>query len=108
MKNSVIDFNTLSNVSIYKETYLEAKSKNKLDIVSASILVFKSCVGIGYFSYPFIFSKAGASLGTLLSIFICYFSTYGMYSLARNSRITESKLLPPGKKVNDYNGKTLP
>lgn len=53
----------------------------KLDGVAAFLVLFKSCVGLGIFSYPYAYGKAGSVYGGLLSVFVCYITTYGMYRL---------------------------
>ena len=68
-------------------------------------MLFKSCVGMGFFSYPYIFSLAGVWLGTLLSLILCYLSTYGMYSIARVTSLVEDEDFKYGEMINDYNSK---
>ena len=76
-------------ISIYSNTHAQAKQEGKLSGIAAFFMLFKSCVGMGFFSYPFIFSLAGVGLGTILSVMLCYLSTYGMYSIARVSTLVE-------------------
>jgi amino acid permease len=57
------------------------KQEEKLSGFSAFLVLFKSCVGLGIFSYPYAFGKAGYFYGMILSVFICYITTYGMYKL---------------------------
>lgn len=97
----------ISTTTFYEKTYEEDKEENKLELGVASLIMFKSCVGLGMFSYPYIFSLAGIALSTFLSTVICYFTTYGMYCLSYNTRIVETNILKSGKRVNDYNGITI-
>ena len=55
------------------------KGTSKLNNAMAFLMLFKSCVGLGVFSYPFAFSKVGYIWGSVLSMVICYVTTYGMY-----------------------------
>ena len=55
--------------------------KEKITGAAPFFFVFKSCVGLGVFSYPFAMGKVGAIWGSILSVIICYMCSYGMYSL---------------------------
>jgi len=71
-----------TNFSMQKLTFNEFRKKNKLALGPAFFMIFKSCVGLGIFSYPYAFGKAGYFYGGLLCMMICYMTGYGMYSLA--------------------------
>jgi amino acid permease len=68
---------------------LERKDK-KIEGVPAFFVLFKSCVGLGVFSYPYAYAKAGIFFGAILSIFMCYITTYGMYRLTTISSEVEN------------------
>lgn len=57
----------------------------KLNNFMAFLMLYKSCVGIGVFTFPFAFSKVGAIWGSLLSASVCYATTYGMYIMTSTS-----------------------
>ena len=69
---------------------LERQDK-KIDGVPAFFVLFKSCVGLGIFSYPYAYAKAGVAYGAILSVFMCYITTYGMYRLTSISSEVENK-----------------
>ena len=53
--------------------------KKKLGTTATFFVLFKSCVGLGIFSYPYAYGKAGMLYGGILTFVMCYISTYGMY-----------------------------
>ena len=63
-------------------SYSQARSASKLSLFASFFVLFKSTVGLGLFSYPYVFSKVGITYGLTLGLFICYITTYGMYILA--------------------------
>lgn len=69
---------------------LERQDK-KIDGVPAFFVLFKSCVGLGIFSYPYAYAKAGVVYGAILSVFMCYITTYGMYRLTSISSEVENQ-----------------
>lgn len=59
-------------------------------------MLFKSTIGLGVFSNPYVYSKVGIGYGVIFGIFICYITTYGLYCLANlANRIEEEEVLPP-------------
>lgn len=63
-------------------SYNQARSASKLSLFASFFVLFKSTVGLGLFSYPYVFSKVGIAYGLALGVFICYITTYGMFILA--------------------------
>ena len=56
------------------------------------MLIFKSIVGLGLFSYPEPFAQVGYIYGTLLTILGVYLTMYGMTSLTDASlEVEDSK-----------------
>jgi len=87
----------------FKSTdFQQFRNENKLSGAAPYFFVFKSCVGLGVFSYPYAMGKVGAVWGSILSIFICYMCTYGMYSLTLVT-LDVDKRLRGTKKMTDYN-----
>jgi Transmembrane amino acid transporter protein len=80
--------------------------KEKITGAAPFFFVFKSCVGLGVFSYPFAMGKVGAIWGSILSVIICYMSTYGMYSLTRVAVDVDHRLKGM-KEMTDMNGMTI-
>ena len=101
-------FRLSQRLSLYTNTYSQAKQEGKLGGTAAFFMLFKGCVGMGFFSYPYIFSLTGIWLGTFLTISLCYLSTYGMYSIARVSTLIEEQDYKYGEMINDYNSKKTP
>ena len=83
----------------YRETY-------KISNLVAFFMVFKSCVGLGVFSYPYAFGKCGYVYGTILCIVSTYMTGYGMYSLS-NLAATIEKTKFGLKKMHNYNSRRL-
>lgn len=77
------------------------KQEEKISGIAAFLVLFKSCVGLGIFSYPYAFGKVGYIYGSILSVFVCYITTYGMYKLMTISseieKETEEEVL-----IDDY------
>lgn len=77
---------------------------NKISNLAAFFLVFKSCVGLGVFSYPYAFANCGWFYGTILCVLATYMTGYGMYCLSYlASEIEKAKF--GLKKMHNYNGK---
>lgn len=75
-------------IPIERASYEMVRSQHKLGTTATFFVLFKSCVGLGMFSYPYAFSKAGMIYGAILTVVMCYISTYGMYiSLKSAERI---------------------
>lgn len=80
-----------SLVSSYRMSYEDARSKSKIGPLLSGIILFKSCVALGIFNYPYAFGKVGYILGTFLTGFVCYLTTYGMYLMADLTNKLESE-----------------
>lgn len=89
-----------SLLSLNRMTYNQARSGGKLNMFAAFFLLFKSTVGLGLFSYPFVFSKVGIGYGIIFGLFICYITLYGIFTLAHLSNKLEDGLFTP--KINSY------
>ena len=67
--------------------YEEERKKLKLGPFATCVLLFKTTVGVGIFTYQWAYSKVagvyqcGFVLGTLLSALVFYMVIYGMYRL---------------------------
>lgn len=72
-------------------SYKEVRDANKISGFMAFFVLFKSCVGLGIFSYPYALSLAGMVYGGVLSFFVCYITTYGMYCLTKISTEVEQQ-----------------
>ena len=83
-----------------KMSYNEVRKANKLTLFASFFILFKSTVGLGIFSYPFVFSKVGIGYGIILGIFICYITSYGIYGLAHQCNVLEDEGLSKG--FNSY------
>lgn len=73
-------------------TYEQVREKSKISGVAAFFILFKSCVGLGVFSYPYAFGKVGYFWGVVLGIYICYITTYGMYRISTISSDIEKRM----------------
>lgn len=87
-------------------SFKEYRDANKISGAAPFFFVFKSCVGLGIFSYPYAMGKVGAIWGTILSILMNYYCTYGMYCLTLVT-IDVDKRLKGMKEMSDYNSKLL-
>ena len=58
-------------------------------------MLFKSCVGLCVFTYPYAFAKVGVIWGVALSAIVCYATRYGMYIIIGVS--DESEIEQVGK-----------
>lgn len=85
-------------------SFLDYRKANKISGAAPFFFIFKSCVGLGIFSYPYAMGKVGSIWGAILSIIICYMCTYGMYSLVVVT-IGVDKKLKGMKEMSDYNSK---
>lgn len=96
--------NFFANLSLTKNiSFKDYREKNKISNVAAFFLVFKSCVGLGVFSYPYAFAACGYMYGSIMCIIATYMTGYGMYclcSLATKIEKTKFGL----KKMTNYNG----
>lgn len=61
--------------------YEAERRKLKLSPAATCVLLFKSTVGVGIFTYQYAYSICGFLLGTLLSILVFYMVVYGMLRL---------------------------
>jgi hypothetical protein len=85
-------------------SFKDYREKNKISNLAAFFLVFKSCVGLGVFSYPYAFANCGYVYGTILCFIATYMTGYGMWTLSDlASRIEKTKF--GLKKMHNYNGK---
>ena len=60
-----------------------------------ALMLFKSCVGLCVFTYPYAFAKVGVIWGVALSAIVCYATRYGMYIIIGVS--DESEIEQVGK-----------
>lgn len=67
------------------------RKDRKLGMLASFFVLFKSCVGLGMFSYPYAYGKVGMGYGAILTILLCYLSTYGMYSCVNCALQLEEK-----------------
>lgn len=72
------------------ETEKPSLQSGKLAGVLMYMMLFKSACGLGLFSYSYAFSKVGIVWGTILSLSMCYATTYGMYMLTKISNELEN------------------
>lgn len=73
-------------------SFNDYRAANKISEVAAFMLVFKSCVGLGVFTYPYAFGKAGYLFGGIMCVLMTYMTGYGMYSLSSlASEVEKSK-----------------
>lgn len=70
-------------------TYEFVRREFKLGGLATFFVLFKSCISLGMFSYPYAFSKAGVIYGMILTIIFCHLSTYGMYSCVKSAKLIE-------------------
>ena len=68
----------------------------------AALMLFKSCVGLAVYTYPYAFSKVGIAWGIVLSALTCYATTYGMYAIAEISDDIENPENDDSIIINDY------
>lgn len=93
----------ISRLTQNRLTYSEARNASKLSLLASFFVLFKSTVGLGLFSYPYVFSKVGVVYGLGLGLFICYITTYGMYTLASlPTKIESIKLM---NRFESYDGR---
>lgn len=96
----------ISRLSMNRMTYGQTRQASKLSLFASFFVLFKSTVGLGLFSYPFIFSKVGIGYGIIFGSVICYITTYGIYTLAEMSSRIETKEMI--SKFESYDGKFSP
>lgn len=73
-------------------SFKDYREENKISETAAFMLVFKSCVGLGVFTYPFAFANAGYIFGTIMCVLLTYMTGYGMYCLSSlASKVEKSK-----------------
>lgn len=105
-KSQSLRGNFFTNFSVAKQTFSEFRISNKVSEIAAFFMIFKSCVGLGIFTFPYAFGKAGYIYGSLLCVMICYMTGYGMFSLADiASKVEKSKF--GLKKMYNYDSKYL-
>lgn len=61
--------------------YEEERKKLKLSPLATCVLLFKTTVGVGIFTYQYAYARCGFLLGTLLSALVFYMVIYGMHRL---------------------------
>lgn len=83
---------------------MELRQKNKLGSAAAIFMLFKSCVGLGMFSYPYAYGKVGNVYGAILSVLVNYMATYGMYCIAKAAIDIEDRI-DCVQKMSDYKSK---
>lgn len=73
-------------------SFKDYRDQNKISELAAFMLVFKSCVGLGVFTYPFAFANAGYMFGGVMCVLLTYMTGYGMYCLSSlASKVEKSK-----------------
>lgn len=91
MRQSNDLYSTLMDRSSQRLTYNQLRMQSKLGLSAAFFVLFKSCVGLGLFSYPYAFGKVGLVWGSVLTFVLCYLSTYGMYCLVASAQELEDR-----------------
>jgi amino acid permease len=81
----------VSSLIINRKSYIQARNASKLTLPASFFMLFKSIVGLGVFSIPYVYSKVGIGYGVILGFFVCYITTYGLYSLANLANQVEAK-----------------
>jgi amino acid permease len=81
----------VSSLLMNRMSYSQARNASKLTLSASFFMLFKSTVGLGVFSNPYVYSKVGIGYGVILGAFICYITTYGLYSLANLANQVEAK-----------------
>ena len=85
-------------------SFKDYRDQNKISELAAFMLIFKSCVGLGVFTYPFAFANAGYIFGTVMCVLLTYMTGYGMYCLSSlASKVEKSKF--GLVKMHNYYGK---
>ena len=83
-------------------SYSQARDASKLSLMASFFMLFKSTVGLGLFSNPYIYSKVGMGCAVIFEAFVCYISTYGLYVLAKLANLIEAdELIQP---IAKYDG----
>lgn len=90
--------------NIRKSSFILKRESHKLGTSAAFFMLFKSCVGLGMFSYPYAYGKVGNVYGAILSIMVNYVATYGMYTIANISILIENRE-DCFEKMTDYKSK---
>ena len=91
MRQSNDLYSTLMDRSSQRLTYNQLRMQSKLGMSASFFVLFKSCVGLGLFSYPYAFGKVGLVWGSILTFVLCYLSTYGMYCLVAAAQELEDR-----------------
>ena len=94
-----------SRLTFNRLTYTQSRKAHKLSLLAAFFVLFKSTVGLGLFSYPYVFSQVGIGYGVIFGSLICYITLYGMYCLANLSNLIEAESVTT--KFNSYDGRLL-
>ena len=87
----------ISRVTMNRLSYSQSREVNKLTLAASFFMLFKSTVGLGVFSNPYVYSKVfsndkvGIGYGVILGLFICYITTYGLYSLSNLANVIEAQ-----------------
>lgn len=85
------------------ETSRQARhDSDKLGTWSAAMFLFKSTVGLGVFTYPYVFAKVGILWGSILSAIVCYVLTYGMYVATKIADDLEKEEQNGQLELNDW------
>lgn len=92
-----------TRITMNRLSYTEARNKSKLNMFASFFMLFKSTVGLGMFSYPYVFSKVGIGYGVIFGAFICYITSYGMYCLANQANEVERR---DYIKIKSFDGRT--
>lgn len=95
---------TINRLTANRLSYSQARAASKLGLLASFFMLFKSTVGLGLFSNPYIYAKVGIGYAIIFGLFICYISTYGLYVLAKLSNLIEAtELIQPIPKYDGIN-----
>ena len=82
-----------SRLTMEKVDFKTSRKINKYGSSAAFFVLFKTAVGIGLFSFPYAYQRAGVIYAGFLSLLVGYMTGYGGYCLAVVANKVEKKKL---------------
>ena len=72
---------SMAGVKPAEQNYDAKREKAKLGGVAVCIMIFKTTIGVGIFTFPYAFCLCGVVWGSLLSALVFYMTIYGILQL---------------------------
>lgn len=102
MQSKTIEYHARKSGFTYGWSYEEVRARNKLGVPEAIIFMIKSAFGLGVFTSCVGFAMAGYLQGTIICLFMCYLTTYGMWTVGNLANEIEQENKDENFRVQTY------